>query len=78
MRVHRSTTTPKNTGSGLSPGDPVRHRREPSLGEGAILEVGHGPKPLLVAWSVGLETYHATGELERILRTGFPEVGRAA
>lgn len=65
MRVRRSSHPDHPPGTSLKAGERVRHRREPSLGAGVVVSIGSGPKPVLVAWASGIETYHAPGELER-------------
>lgn len=66
MRLHRSSNPDHAPATRLGVGERVRHRREPSLGEGVVQGLGRGAKPVLVAWSSGIETYHAPHELERL------------
>ena len=52
--------------AGFLVGDGVHHRREPSLGLGAVLKLEVGAKSVLVGWAAGIETYHAPAELEHV------------
>ncbi len=66
MRLRRPTPKEHRPQAGFLVGDGVRHRREPSLGLGAVLKLELGAKPVLVAWCAGIETYHAPAELEHL------------